>query len=219
MPVELLLLVLAWAAIVSLLVVLPWAVIRLAVGVLEADVSMPGADHEHAQPIQTQDAAAIAALSREPDEAVEPADVVPATGAPHKDTDRFHPKAVVREVYDAWNEGDFERVDDLVAAEAVSHDPMLAEMPDHLAGEKQAIQTSPTAFPDARIDIDEMIAEGDTVAIRWTGTGPHGDSRRGDEPTSPATEVMGLGITRVEEGQIVESWGVVDAPRGDNVGR
>ncbi|WP_158056606.1 hypothetical protein [Halorussus halophilus] len=75
MPVELLLLLLAWAAIVSLLVVVPWVVIRLTVAVLEADVSTLGADNEQEQP--HQDEAPVAVLSQgsdadDTDDAVSP---------------------------------------------------------------------------------------------------------------------------------------------------
>lgn len=87
MPVELLLLLLAWAATISLIVVLPWAVIRVAVRVLEADVSKPGADHEHAQPRQPPDVAAVTVSSREPRDAGDADDAMgPATS--DRDPDR-----------------------------------------------------------------------------------------------------------------------------------
>ncbi|WP_458208007.1 hypothetical protein [Haladaptatus sp. NG-SE-30] len=86
MPVELLLLLLAWVATVSLLVVLPWAVIRLSVVVLEADVSTPGDDHEHGQPHQPPDAPA--GLPRKVDEPVEPDDAVSPLTTPDADADR-----------------------------------------------------------------------------------------------------------------------------------
>lgn len=87
MPVELLLLLLAWAATVSLIVVLPWAAIRLTVRVLEADVSKLGADHEHVQPRQHPDEAADTALPHEPDDAGEPDDVVPPPATPDVDAE------------------------------------------------------------------------------------------------------------------------------------
>lgn len=87
MPVELLLLVLAWAATLSLIIVLPWTVIRLIVRVLEADVSKRGTKHGHAQPRQPPDTEAGTALSREPD-TVDPVDPLPATPTPDEDADR-----------------------------------------------------------------------------------------------------------------------------------
>lgn len=74
MPDELLVLLLAWAATVSLLVVVPWAVVRLTVGVLEADVSRRGV--ERARPHQQSDTAVVTS-SRESEERVDSEDVVP----------------------------------------------------------------------------------------------------------------------------------------------
>lgn len=87
MPVELLLLVLAWAAIVSLIVALPWAVIRLAVGVIEADGSKRGAEHEHAQPHQPPDEPMDTELPHEPDDAGESGDAVPPPARPDANAD------------------------------------------------------------------------------------------------------------------------------------
>lgn len=128
-------------------------------------------------------------------------------------------KAVVRQVYDAWNERDGDRVDALVAGDADSHEPVLAGLSRELAGETQNPQQSRSTFTAGEIDIDEMIAEGNTVAVRWTGTGTLDDSRMDSETTSTHDEVRGLGLTRVEDGQIVDSWGVIDTSRGDDGGR
>ena len=87
MPIELLLLLLAWAVTFSLIVILPWAVIRLTVGLLEADVSKRGSEHGHAQPRQLPDTEAVNALSREPD-TVEPVDPLPATPPSDEDATR-----------------------------------------------------------------------------------------------------------------------------------
>lgn len=87
MPVELLLFVLAWAATFSLIVVVPWAVVRLAVSVLEADVSTRRADHERAQPHQSTNAPADDALSRESDGPVDPGDAVSPAPTPDADAD------------------------------------------------------------------------------------------------------------------------------------
>jgi hypothetical protein len=87
MPIELLFLMLAWAAIVCLLVVIPWAIIRLTVGVLEADVSMPGADRGRAQNQQSTDSTAVTELSREIDDTGDSEDVVPSSTLVEEDTD------------------------------------------------------------------------------------------------------------------------------------
>lgn len=62
-------------------------------------------------------------------------------------------------------------------------------------------------------------AEGDTVAIHWTGTETHHGSLGGIGPTSTDVEVRSLGLSRVEDGLIAESWDSYDAPRADHGGR
>lgn len=87
MPVELLLLLLTWAVTVSLLVVLPWAVIRLAVGVIETRESKLGADYEHVQSHQPPDEATVTVLLHKPDDAGEPGDVVLPPAPPDAEAD------------------------------------------------------------------------------------------------------------------------------------
>lgn len=87
MPVELLLLLLAWAATTGLVVVLPWLLIRVAVGVIEADVSKPGADHERAQSHQYSDEPADAPLAGTSDERVEPIEAVAPATTSNEDAD------------------------------------------------------------------------------------------------------------------------------------
>lgn len=87
MPFEHLLLLLAGVATVSLIVVLPWTVIRLTVGALEADASMTRNRHEHEQTHQPPDVAAVTEPSRQHGEAV---DTVPPTATSDEDTDSYH---------------------------------------------------------------------------------------------------------------------------------
>lgn len=121
-------------------------------------------------------------------------------------------KAVVRQFVDAWNEADFEVIDEIVAAEAEHHDPMdPPDLPTGPAGEKQLIETYQSAFPDATLEIEDMLAEGDEVAVRWTGTGTHEGPFMGVEPTGEQVEIVGFEINRIEDGQIAESWVLFDA--------
>jgi predicted ester cyclase len=55
------------------------------------------------------------------------------------------------------------------------------------------------AFPDIHFTIDDMIAEGDKVATRWTMTGTH-------KATNKTVTTWGIGIVRVVGGKIVERW-------------
>lgn len=120
-------------------------------------------------------------------------------------------KAVVRRYFEAWNAADLDAIDDIVAPDVVGHnpvEPMDATGPD---GEKQLIELYHTAFPDAKLTVEELIAEGDTVAVRYTATGTHEGAFMGIEPTGSTVEIAGFEFVRIEEGVIAETWGLFDA--------
>lgn len=67
------------------------------------------------------------------------------------------------------------------------------------------------AFPDLRFEIDEIIADGDKVATRWSGRGTHEGTLLGIEPTKRTVTVHGMQIDTVRDGRIVETWQNWDA--------
>jgi len=74
-----------------------------------------------------------------------------------------------------------------------------AEYAGHVRGFKEA-------FGDYRFDVDEFIAQGDRVYVRWRQRGSHLGSIDGEAPTgAPLTEI-GSAVYRVVDGRIVEYW-------------
>lgn len=61
-----------------------------------------------------------------------------------------------------------------------------------------------TAFPDFSITLDEIVAEGDTVAVRMTQRGTHEGVFLGIEPTGKSFEIEAMAFARLEDGKIVE---------------
>ncbi len=61
-----------------------------------------------------------------------------------------------------------------------------------------------SAFPDLKCTIEELIAEGDKVACRWTTRATHKGSFLGVAPTNKRLTVTGISIFRIVEGKIVE---------------
>src|ERR1700730_14925228 len=84
-------------------------------------------------------------------------------------------KAVARRlIAEAWNGDSLDRIDELVAEDHVDHDQVGS--PGGRAGMRAFVEQYKTAFPDSQIAIEEMIAEGDLVVIRWRATGtPQGE--------------------------------------------
>ena len=61
-------------------------------------------------------------------------------------------------------------------------------------------------FPDVRVEIEDMVAEGDLVAVRLTFSGTHAPT--GERATWPE-----MVFARFSEGKAVESWEVTDTGR------
>ncbi len=78
------------------------------------------------------------------------------------------------------------------------------------AGWNAFMATFSTAFPDARISIDDAIAERDIVASRWTLTATHLGDFLGVPPTGRPITMHGVDFSRVVNGKIAEHWAQFD---------
>ena len=63
-----------------------------------------------------------------------------------------------------------------------------------------------TVFPDLHITTEDLIAEGDLVVARWTGTGTHSGELAGIAATGTTVGWAGIDIYRLVGGKIVEWW-------------
>src|SRR5437588_2692916 len=110
---------------------------------------------------------------------------------------------------ETFNEGNLELIDQLVAPDAVNHDPAEPAQMRALRGPevfKRTVQMYRAAFPDVRITVDDVIAAGDKVALRWHSEGTHRGELEGFAPTGVRGSVSGIGIDRWQDGKIVETW-------------
>jgi len=121
-------------------------------------------------------------------------------------------KAVVRRLFEeAFGKGNLAVLDEIVAPNQVNGGPgALPGMPSGPEGAKMLITNYRNAFPDLRFTIDEQVAEGNTVVTRWTAHGTHNGELAGLPATGKPATVVGMGIDRIENGKIVESWGLFD---------
>ena len=106
---------------------------------------------------------------------------------------------------EAFNQGNYGVIDELVAPTFVNHDPATGDTKGP-QGTRELIEGYRSAFPDIEIRIEEQVAEGDLVVTRWTGTGTHKGELMGVAPTGKGTTVTGVTIDKIKDGQIVESW-------------
>ena len=71
---------------------------------------------------------------------------------------------------------------------------------------KKELSVVLSGFPDSRVTVDDLVAEGDKVASRTTITGTHTKEYLGVAPTGKRISFAMIGIDRVANGKIVESW-------------
>jgi predicted ester cyclase len=63
---------------------------------------------------------------------------------------------------------------------------------------------------DLKVTLEDMVAEGDKVAVRWNGSSKHAGDFMGIPPTNKQLSMTGISIIRIDGGKIVEEWGEMD---------
>ena len=119
-------------------------------------------------------------------------------------------KAVIRRLVEGfWNGGNADVLDDVFAANFVNQTPAPGVAPNR-DGLKHTNLTIRAAFSDSHTTVDDLIAEGDKVAWRWTFRGTHNAPFMGIPATGKQLTMTGIVIDRIAGGQIVERWDQTD---------
>jgi steroid delta-isomerase-like uncharacterized protein len=116
-------------------------------------------------------------------------------------------KAIVRHLFEVvWNEAQLDAIERKWAADVVFHIRGRANAvgPDRL---KQQVLSWRKAFPDFRFIVEDIIGEGDRVAIRVRFTGTHtGADWFGLSPTGKQIDVTEMMFFRIQDGKVLEAW-------------
>jgi predicted ester cyclase len=112
-----------------------------------------------------------------------------------------------RLIEEGFNQGNLAVVDELVAHAAREHQRGAK---DGIEGTKGTINYLRSAFPDFKITIDEVAVIGDRVWARQKGGGTNLGSFAGHPPTGIKAFTDVIDVVRIEDGKIVEHWGVPD---------
>jgi steroid delta-isomerase-like uncharacterized protein len=114
-------------------------------------------------------------------------------------------KAVAMRVCDEiFNQGKFQVADEIYAPDFLNHG---FHRTIDLKTDQDYVHAEKKAFPDLRMSVQQMVAEGDKVAVLWTFQGTHtGSGYEGLPPTGTRVEVRGITIWRFVDGRIVEEW-------------
>lgn len=123
------------------------------------------------------------------------------TLAENKRVARQFPEAVA-------TEGDIELIHEICASDIIDHSP-LGDVAGHEALKEQ-LEVLREAFGDFSATVEDIVAEGDTVAMRVTLRGTHDGPFMGIDPTGTAVEIQNMVFTRVENGKIAERWVLPD---------
>ena len=114
-------------------------------------------------------------------------------------------KALVRRYFEEWNKHKLAGVEELCAPDYVGHAPSIFGDMD-LAAMNQVMPAWFAALPDMHWMVEDLIAEGDKVVVRYTCRGTHRGEFMGIPPTGKQVSWTGIGIDRIKDGKFVESW-------------
>lgn len=116
-------------------------------------------------------------------------------------------KEIVRSFADAGNRGDLDAFDDLLAPDFVRHCEATPEVNVTSCEDfKQFYRDTAQTFPDQRMTLDALVAEGDRVAFWGTFTGTQEGPMGPFPPTGRRLESQAAGMFRIERGRIAELW-------------
>lgn len=119
-------------------------------------------------------------------------------------------KAVARRYYDeVLNQGHLSVLDDIAADDYVENDPFPGQSHGR-TDLKARVATLLTAFSPCIFTIEDVVAEGDRVVVRWHSSGTHSGEFLGMPPTNRDYTIAGIDIHRLADGRMVEHWHVVD---------
>jgi steroid delta-isomerase-like uncharacterized protein len=121
-------------------------------------------------------------------------------------------KTIVRRFLDeAWNNQDLTILDEVIADDLVGHDPNVP------GGEvrgrealKDVLRQARAGMPDARIEIEDVLGEGDRTLTRFTVYGTHRGDLFGIPASGRQVRVATLLVSRFAGARIVEEWAIKD---------
>jgi catechol 2,3-dioxygenase len=120
-------------------------------------------------------------------------------------------KAIARRwTEELWSQGKLAVADEIIAPDYVRHDagdPFPARGPEDV---KRIVTMLRAMLPDLRLELEDMIADGDKVVSRYTGTATDTAGYMGMPPTGKVIRTAAIQIFRFADGKIAESWAVRD---------
>lgn len=116
--------------------------------------------------------------------------------------------AVRRFVDVCVNGAELSRLGEFVAGSVVIHAATAGAVPDTRGLEEltDVFRRMRTVFPDLHVTVEDTVAEGDRVALRWTARGTHDAEWAGIAATGRRVTFGGIDLYRFSGGRIQEWW-------------
>jgi predicted ester cyclase len=117
----------------------------------------------------------------------------------------------LRVIDEAWNKGNLDSLDELHSTDYVEHRPPFPDVVG-IDAFKQTVAGAQLTCPDFHITIDDLILEGDKLAVRFSWTGTHSGQSQNFPipPTGKQLIVTGSHILQLEGDKLIEGWQFAD---------
>jgi predicted ester cyclase len=103
-----------------------------------------------------------------------------------------------------FNQGKYQVADEIYARDFQNHGLHRTA---YLQEDQDAVHAEKKAFPDLKMTVDMMVAEGDLVSVVWTFRGTHTAAGYGGlPPTGAKIEARGITVWRIVDGKIHDEW-------------
>lgn len=118
-------------------------------------------------------------------------------------------KAIARRFrHDLWNTGDLALADEIIDRDCLVHAriPFTTDFTRGPEALKQLVRFYHLTFSNIEMTVEEIVAEGDMAAVRWSGRGRHTGDLFGLPATGREVITSGIDMLRIVDGRIVEGW-------------
>ena len=129
-----------------------------------------------------------------------------------------HKAVLDRHFNQVLNQGQLDVVDEIYTSDYVLDAPVRSDGSSQARSLtqgreqlKQRVTLFRTAFPDIYFSQDEVVGEGDTVAVRYNFSGTHRGVFAGIMPSGRSISIMGILIAHLRDGKISEAWSAFDS--------
>jgi predicted ester cyclase len=114
-------------------------------------------------------------------------------------------KTLVADIYRVYESGDLARLDDIIAVDVTDRSPAPGQV-QGLSGYKQLVGQFRAAFPDGKVEPEELLADGDKVIAKVRLSGTQVNDFFGLKPSGKPVAAKGVETFRFANGVVVEMW-------------